>query len=94
MLGTKRTDRKSRTRTSYVAAADVPAIEELIAQYKRYNKLVARCEELIFANTRQERQLPRKPKKTNQKRAATPPEQRITVTCRRVRQGEDVLPSR
>jgi len=84
------------TRTSYVLAADVPAMEKLIAEGKRFDNLVARYRELIFSKTRQEQQLPRKPKKKKKKkkkRTVPTPEQPITVTTRRIDVSQNPNPS-
>ena len=63
--GTKKTDRTPRTHTRYVLAADVPAMEEMIAEGKRFDELVARYKKLIYGQTRRERHFSMRPRTKN-----------------------------
>ena len=102
--GKAKGDRAPRTHTGYVAAADVAKVQELVAQHKKFKKLVARYAELIFARTRRERRLPRKAKRKIPKPPtpeepmkkipkAPAPEKPIRVSTRRIEPGAEGLSS-
>ena len=85
---------KKRTHTRYLAAADRPAVDKLIAAGDRFCELMETYAELILAKTR--RECPVLSRKRKRKRAIEPveePERPIRVRGVRIGESRALVPS-
>ena len=83
---------KKRTRTEYVAACDVPAVEKQTAAGDRFCDLVEQYAKLIIASTRREREAIKKRRKEKKMMPTEHIERPIKVVGVRVRIDQAIPP--